>query len=462
MKLFAFNIKIAALDEFTKTFANVSSKMDRLGKQARNLGKNISLGVSLPLATFGTLAVKTAAEMETIRTSLVTATGSVENAEKAFAGLQKFAATTPFALQEVSTAFIKLKNLGLDPSEAALTSYGNTAGAMGKSLNQMIEAVADATTGEFERLKEFGIKSKSEGNKVTFTFRGVSTTVKKNATEIEKYLRNLGDVQFAGGMERQAATIAGAFSNLQDSVSISLDIVGTEIARTLDLNSRVRVFSDVIFNLAEGFKALPEPVKQFAAWAGVAGIVLGPLVAGIGQLAIGFGVLLVLLPKMAAGFAMVTAAAPWLLLVGVLVGIAVQFYRLVKAVGGFGNALKVLGALVLDVLLSPFRLVLSTIEGIWSYFGKPPAALTNLSKPLSGQLAQAYGQETRGKAAAMASQNIKESQAIYEIQQRAAKGDKAAIEILFKNPPPGMRTNITEESNANVTIDQGVSMQGAY
>ena len=30
---------------------------------------------------------------------------------------------------------------------------------MGKDITQMIEAVADAATGEFERLKEFGIKA---------------------------------------------------------------------------------------------------------------------------------------------------------------------------------------------------------------------------------------------------------------------------------------------------------------
>ena len=35
---------------------------------------------------------------------------------------------------------------------------------MGKDLSQMIEAVADATTGEFERLKEFGIKAGKEGD----------------------------------------------------------------------------------------------------------------------------------------------------------------------------------------------------------------------------------------------------------------------------------------------------------
>ena len=44
-------------------------------------------------------------------------------------------------------------------------------------LDDMVEAVADATTGEFERLKEFGIRASSQGDKVALTFRGVTTTV---------------------------------------------------------------------------------------------------------------------------------------------------------------------------------------------------------------------------------------------------------------------------------------------
>jgi hypothetical protein len=88
---------------------------------------------------------------------------------------------------------------------------------MGKSLNQMIEAVADATTGEFERLKEFGIKSRQQGDRVTFTFRGVSTTVKKTASEIEEYLKRIGEVDFAGSMAEQMDTIDGKLSQLSDS-----------------------------------------------------------------------------------------------------------------------------------------------------------------------------------------------------------------------------------------------------
>ncbi len=150
------------------------------------------------------------------RAQLKTATGSVEQAAFQFQELTKFASETPFALEQSIEAFVKLKNLGLDPSEESMRSYGNTASAMGKDLSQMIEAVADATTGEFERLKEFGIKSATQGNKVAFTFRGVTTTVRKNAEEIEGYLKSIGDVQFAGAMADQMNTLGGRVSNLGD------------------------------------------------------------------------------------------------------------------------------------------------------------------------------------------------------------------------------------------------------
>ena len=152
---------------------------------------------------------------DVINASIKTATKGLQ--DEAIPALKQFAKTTPYDLAQVSEAFVKLVNFGLTPSEAALTSYGNTAYAMGKNLNQMVEAVADAVTGEFERLKEFGIKSKVEGDNVIFTFQGVKTTVKNNAADIEKYLIRLGEVNFAAAMGDATKTLDGALSNLGDS-----------------------------------------------------------------------------------------------------------------------------------------------------------------------------------------------------------------------------------------------------
>lgn len=158
-------------------------------------------------------------EFERLRTSLETIEGSKGKAKESFDLIKAFAKETPYELAEVTDAFIKLKARGLDSSERSLKAYGDTASGMGKSLDQMIEAVGDATTFQFERLKEFGVQSSIQGDKVKFTFKGVETEVKKDSKEIEKYLLELGEANFGGGMEKQSKTMGGQLSNLKDTVA---------------------------------------------------------------------------------------------------------------------------------------------------------------------------------------------------------------------------------------------------
>lgn len=186
---------------------------------------------------------------------LETATGSAEAAAKEFDRLVQFAAETPFLLQQSVDAFTKLTNLGLEPSQRAMMSYGNTASAMGKDLTQMIEAVADASTGEFERLKDFGITAKSEGDKVSFTFRKMTTTIGKNAAEIEEYLMSLGETHFSTAMIARMATLDGAISNFQD---------------TWDALFRNVLASGVGQLIEDGFRGATSALQEFMEFTGIA------------------------------------------------------------------------------------------------------------------------------------------------------------------------------------------------
>ena len=181
-----------------------------------NMAANAVASLTGRLADVGVHALSTAANFERMKTALATTLGGTEAASAAFAQLQAFAAATPYSLEEVTNGFLKLKARGLDGGEKALRAYGDTASAMGKSLDDMIEAVADASTGEFERLKEFGIQASSQGDKVALTFRGVTTTVAKEARAIEAELIRLGEVNFAGGMEAQSRTLGGLWSTMKD------------------------------------------------------------------------------------------------------------------------------------------------------------------------------------------------------------------------------------------------------
>lgn len=207
-------------------------------------------------------------EFDSLEASLTTVTGSEAKAAQAFDNIQEFASTTPFQLNEVTNAFIKLTALGLDPSDAALRSYGNTASGMGKSLNDMIEAIADAATGEFERLKEFGIKASVQGDQVKLRFRGVTTTIGNNAAEIEGYLRRIGNVEFAGGMERQMDTLGGGFSNLEDSTAKFARAIGEGSGFNESLKSATHWLTEFLNSASEGVNklaGLPRSIKTIEA-----------------------------------------------------------------------------------------------------------------------------------------------------------------------------------------------------
>lgn len=245
-----------------KNFSGMASSMGR-----------IIAPLTAAVAAFASLskAVEVQRQFDKLNAGLVTATGSTEKAAIAFQALQDFAAKTPYSLDQAVEGFTKLVNLGLTPSEKALMSYGNTAAAMGKDLNQMIEAVADAVTGEFERLKEFGITSSQQGDKVSLTFRGVSTTIGKNAKEIEGYLMNLGLVDFAGAMEARANTLDGQISNLGDTWDQTYRLINQQGLGQAMADS-VKVANDALTELNmmlesgqfEGYmKALGESVKYY-------------------------------------------------------------------------------------------------------------------------------------------------------------------------------------------------------
>lgn len=231
------NLRIRIESEEAELADSRLSRLVSTGASAERAANNLSRSfgkLAVPMIAVGSAAISISKlidvgkTFESLNAQLITSTGSAENAADAFEAIKDFASTTPFDVEQVTESFNKLVNLGLTPSERALSSYGDTASSMGKSLNDLIEAVADASTGEFERLKDFGIKSSRQGDQVAFTFRGVTETVAFNAAAIEEHLTRLGENNFGGSMERQMATLGGAISNLGDQWDLMFNNINNQ------------------------------------------------------------------------------------------------------------------------------------------------------------------------------------------------------------------------------------------
>lgn len=155
---------------------------------------------------------------------------SQEKAAKSMSMLKKLAQETPYSLQEITEAYIKMVNRGIVPTEQEIIKLGDLASSQGKSLDQLIEALLDAQTGEFERLKEFGIKANKENDKVKFSFKGVTTEVNFTEKAISDYLYSLGNIEgVQGGMAVQMEELEGKYSNFGDTLDALFNTIGKRI-----------------------------------------------------------------------------------------------------------------------------------------------------------------------------------------------------------------------------------------
>ncbi|MGE4323389.1 MAG: tape measure protein [Sphingobium sp.] len=277
---------IGALVALDRRLQISQARMNKLAYSAGSLiGSTIRSGVMAGGAiagaglTAGLYKIVSAGLMfEKFRTQLTGLEGSVEAGNRAMEWVSDFAAKTPYELDQVMEAFITLKAYGIDPTNGTLRALGDTAAGMGKSLMQAVEMIADAQTGEFERIKEFGIKASVQGDKVTFRWQNngkeMSKTVKQTSTDIREALLGIMDQRFVGGMERLAQTTAGKWSNLMDGLTRTANRVwegglGQEVGKQLD---RFAAWADSL-----------EQDGSLKKWAEDTGRGLGDLVAAIGD-----------------------------------------------------------------------------------------------------------------------------------------------------------------------------------
>lgn len=209
-------------------FKNIGNQAEAQGARIDNSMKKIalSLGGTAALGMLGKQILDTTAKFEKFGIVLKNTLGDIKG-QDALDMISKFAATTPFQLDEVTGAFIKLTNQGFTPTFAEMTKLGDFASVTGKGFDQLGEAILDAQTGEFERLKEFGVKASQSGDKVTFTFRNQKTTVDKTNASIRGYILSLGDLKGVQGANALiSASLTGQISNLSDKLAAMYNNIG--------------------------------------------------------------------------------------------------------------------------------------------------------------------------------------------------------------------------------------------
>lgn len=329
---------------------------------------------------------ETGMQFENLKTTLSNALGGAAEGAAAMQIIRETANEVKLSIDEVGNGFNKLINRGLKPTKEEFIQLTDVAKSQGKEVDQYVEAVLDAMTGENERLKEFGVKAKDAGDKVIFTFKGVSTEIKKNEQDIYNYLVALGKVPGVAGMSAKAAdTFSGKLAAIQSKID------GIKIAIFERIGEALKPVLDVVANVLEGFQKWAEKNPELAsgltliimAIAGLTGsfLVLMPIIAGImalgapllstiGAISLAIGVLVFVLWDLWNGlmtgesyiFAIIDGFLEW-------IGVGITVQEIINAISeGFQMMVAFVVDYVVPAILESWQFLVDALMLLWDGF----------------------------------------------------------------------------------------------
>ena len=309
-----FNKEMGALQKNVKrTFAS-----DNLGINKGALG--VIAGVGVALGALGLASVKAAGQMEQTRIAFTTLLKDGEKAKSFLSELEKFAASTPFELPGVLDASKRLLAFGFSAEQVIpiLTAVGDSAAALGigeegiqrltLAIGQM-QAQGKVSAEEMLQLAEAGVPAwEMLANKIGTDIPTAMDKASKGqisaAEGIQAVISGMNS-KFGGMMGQQAQTVNGIMSNIQDSVTQSMGVIGDEIIEAFDIKPKLKGAQDALGEFTEKVKSigLADAIREIpSGFAGsmavIAGAALGvaipaivALVGTMGTLAVGAGII---------------------------------------------------------------------------------------------------------------------------------------------------------------------------
>ncbi|MGA3169980.1 MAG: tape measure protein [Chthoniobacteraceae bacterium] len=197
--------------------SGVGSALSGLAMQAGIVGGTVGY-------LFKSQFLDTAAQFETLKVRMGSASKSAAEAQASFDWVKNFAPNAPYRVEELTDAFINLKVRGIDPIKGGVfQTIGDTASALGADLNSVVLAFAGAEAGLNRRLQVLGIQTrKGRGNEEIWSYAAKNgkqmqvTVDKTNRAMIQSTLQAIFNQKYAGAMQKRMTTWDGMVTNLSD------------------------------------------------------------------------------------------------------------------------------------------------------------------------------------------------------------------------------------------------------
>ncbi|MBI1214555.1 MAG: hypothetical protein GC185_01895 [Alphaproteobacteria bacterium] len=351
---FAFALVGEAIGKFGKRMTTAGEKLKKFSKELRAAGGLFTQYLTLPIIGLGTLAVRQAGKLQELSDRMTGLTGNAKAAGDMVKRLRDFSERAPFDLEDVGQAAQQLMALGYSADGAmkrlellapiATVTHQQIAALTQTYIN--VRKSAQLSTDDIMTMAGQGIPILPVLAKQLHTTKtGVMQLAQAGDIGFGDFKKALQSMTAKGGFAADAISrdmnqVGGVFTHLKNVVLDAFGDIGDQLFKSLRMADKVNALSDKIKSLTKRFMNLPEPVKNFIAWAALITATLGPAIFAVGQMTLGLAFLfkgiggllgiIGVLTEAVGSFAAALIATPigWITLA--IAGLAFAGYELIK------------------------------------------------------------------------------------------------------------------------------------
>ena len=243
--------------------------------------------------------------MDQTRIAFTTMLGSAGEANRFLAEMSDFAANTPFELPQVLDGSRRLLAMGFNAQQIppVMTAIGDAAaglGLQGEGINRLTLAIGQmaakgkVSADEIRQLAEAGIPAwdmiaQKIGVSVPEAMKMAENGAISAADGIQGLVTGMNS-KFGGMMANQSKSLMGMWSNIQDSLGITMTHIGDEIAKAFSLHDVLKSFKDDLERFSSIVKSsgIRDAMREaFPDWLKVSILGIGSAMATVAAIAAG-------------------------------------------------------------------------------------------------------------------------------------------------------------------------------
>lgn len=220
-----FQKQLKGASDTTKILLTSLNKITVAGKKAADvLGSAFKVlgGLGAGAALTGIYALSRGAldnvkAFEDLSAKISGVTGDLQSAEKVFWELNGLEDETTISTQKLADSLLYLNKYGISVTSKDIKALSALSLGLNKDLETVSSAIGKATQGRYNELKNLGFAVQDEGNKLSVTFKGVTTEIGKDAESIKNYLSSIGESKFSDVLNNKLNTTEAALGRFKNA-----------------------------------------------------------------------------------------------------------------------------------------------------------------------------------------------------------------------------------------------------